>query len=161
MANIRVEYSIARKDIPPQWQLHYFCQTALKEMRKKGEVYKSHVHIKLVGAQESRRLNRDYRGKDKPTNVLSFPFYAPENLSDGLLGDLVICVPVLAQEAFLQRKPLAHHWAHILVHGILHLLGFDHMERAQAKQMEKIEVRILKKLRIADPYISNPYKVTS
>jgi probable rRNA maturation factor len=73
-------------------------------------------------------------------------------MADGLLGDLVVCVPKLQQEAKEQRKLLEHHWAHILVHGVLHLLGFDHIDPAQAKRMEKVEVRILKKLNIADPY---------
>lgn len=147
MAKISVKYACPRKDIPAEKNLRHWIQTALKEMGSRGE-----VHVRLVGKSESRVLNRDYRGKDKPTNVLSFPLLAPLEMANGLLGDLVVCVPVLQQEAKLQRKSLENHWAHIMVHGVLHLLGFDHVESDQAKQMEKIEIRILKKLKITDPY---------
>ena len=87
--------------------------------------------VRVVGSAESRRLDRDYRGKDKPTNVLSFPASPEERVAGGTLGDLVICAPVVAREAREQRKALGAHWAHMVVHGTLHLLGYDH-ERPRA-----------------------------
>lgn len=108
--------------------------------------------IRLVDTEESHKLNRDYRGMDKPTNVLSFPFDGPEGIPLALLGDLVICVPVVVQEAKEQHKTEPAHWAHMVVHGTLHLLGFDHIEEADAEQMEALEVVILASLGYADPY---------
>lgn len=102
--------------------------------------------LRVVGAAESRRLNRQYRGKDQPTNVLSFAG------SPGQLGDLVICAPVVAREAREQGKPPADHWAHMVVHGVLHLKGFDHIRPAQARVMEGRERAILARLSIPDPY---------
>ena len=119
----------------------------------------SHLHIgdkeitvRFVNNDESQQLNNDYRGKDKPTNVLSFPFECPPEVPLDLLGDLVICVPVIAREAEEQQKPIAHHYAHMIVHGTLHLLGYDHIEDAEAEEMEGLEIAILAKLAIDDPY---------
>ncbi|WP_048307368.1 rRNA maturation RNase YbeY [Halomonas sp. PR-M31] len=109
--------------------------------------------IRLVSGDESRCLNRDYRGKDKPTNVLSFPFEAPPVLEMPLLGDLVICHEVVAREALQQNKSLADHYAHMVVHGTLHLLGYDHIEETEAEGMEMLERTILASLGIADPYV--------
>ena len=115
--------------------------------------------IRIVDEQESAELNQQYRQKQGPTNVLSFPFEWPEGLEvvDGgesaLLGDLVICAPVVEKEALAQHKPLLHHWAHMIVHGLLHLLGYDHIEEQEAEKMETKEIAILKKLQIENPYI--------
>lgn len=108
--------------------------------------------IRLVDTEESQSLNCDYRGKDKPTNVLSFPFDNPPGVELPLLGDLIICVPVVATEAEQQQKPLLAHWAHMTVHGCLHLLGFDHTSDQEAEQMEALERQILSDLGFADPY---------
>src|SRR5690606_20131870 len=98
------------------------------------ERQEAELTIRIVDEEESRILNRDYRGKDKPTNVLSFPFEAPPGLDAWpLLGDLVICAPVVAREAVEQGKPLMAHWAHMVVHGVLHLLGYDHEEDEDAE----------------------------
>jgi probable rRNA maturation factor len=105
------------------------------------------VTIRVVGAAESRRLNRRFRGKDKPTNVLSFPYDVP-----GALGDVVICAPVVNREAREQGKAPAAHWAHMVVHGVLHLLGHDHIRAADAKMMEARERAILARLSYPDPY---------
>ncbi|QHJ10150.1 Endoribonuclease YbeY [Paraglaciecola mesophila] len=110
------------------------------------------ITVRIVDIKESQDLNYTYRGKDKPTNVLSFPFEAPPGLSLNLLGDLVVCASVVATEAKEQNKALAHHWAHMIVHGALHLLGFDHITDDEAQQMEAIEVIILKQFSIDDPY---------
>lgn len=116
--------------------------------------------IRLVGDAESRALNHDYRGKDKPTNVLSFPAELPEVVLAGLderpLGDLVICAPVVAREADEQGKALAAHWAHMTVHGMLHLLGHDHIEAADAAVMEPLEIAILARLGWDNPYDDEP-----
>lgn len=112
--------------------------------------------ISVVDAGEGRRLNHDYRGKDRPTNVLSFPAELPDEVRDALpappLGDLVLCAPVVAREAAEQGKPVEHHWAHLVIHGVLHLLGHDHESELDAREMERLEVRLLADLGIPDPY---------
>ena len=110
------------------------------------------ICVRVVGRAESQRLNLCYRGKDQPTNVLSFPASAQERALDGALGDLVICAPVVAREATEQGKPPAAHWAHMLVHGTLHLLGYDHERARAARAMEALEVEILRGLGFHDPY---------
>ncbi len=108
--------------------------------------------IRLVNATESQQLNKQYRQKDKPTNVLSFPFEVPEGIELNLLGDLVICTQVVEQEAKAQNKELFDHWAHMVIHGCLHLVGYDHINDADANEMEAIEIKILAKLAISNPY---------
>lgn len=121
--------------------------------------YRDHVNvcIRLVDEAESQALNHNYRGKDKPTNVLSFPFELPAGVDDAeaqaLLGDLVICVPVLEREAAEQGKTTEQHWAHLVVHGALHLLGFDHIDPQDAEVMENIERQVLANLGLPDPYL--------
>jgi len=110
------------------------------------------ICIRVVGAAASRRLNGAYRGKDKPTNVLSFPASDIERALDGALGDLVICAPVVAAEAREQHKRLVEHWAHMVVHGVLHLHGFDHGTTRAARAMEGLEVEILRGFGYQDPY---------
>ena len=111
--------------------------------------------IRIVDTVESQDLNRDYRGKDKPTNVLSFPFEAPPGMELPLLGDLVICRQVVEAEAIEQGKPLMAHWAHMVVHGSLHLLGYDHIEDEEAEEMEQLERDIMQELGFADPYLDD------
>lgn len=112
------------------------------------------VTIRLVDEQESHALNLEYRGKDRPTNVLSFPFEAPPGMELELLGDLIICRQVVEKEALEQNKPLTAHWAHMVVHGSLHLLGYDHIEDEEAEEMESLETEIMQKIGFLDPYIS-------
>lgn len=109
--------------------------------------------IRLVENTESQSLNAQYRGKDKPTNVLSFPFEGPAGIELPLLGDLIISVEVVKQEAIAQDKPLEAHWAHMVIHGCLHLLGYDHIEEHEAEQMEQKERDILACFSIVDPYL--------
>lgn len=118
------------------------------------------LDIRIVGEIESQALNRDYRGKDKPTNVLSFAAELPPELMTELdeipLGDLAICADVVAREAAEQGKPLLAHWAHMTVHGVLHLLGHDHIEEADAARMEPLEIAILARLGWNNPYDDEP-----
>jgi probable rRNA maturation factor len=114
------------------------------------------VTVRFVDTEESQALNRDYRGRDKPTNVLSFPFDNPPGITLPLLGDLVLCHPVVESEAKEQAKQLGDHYAHLVVHGMLHLLGHDHLEESEAEAMEQLEREILADFAIADPYSPLP-----
>jgi probable rRNA maturation factor len=113
------------------------------------------ISVRLVGRAEGRKLNAQYRGKDYATNVLSFPA-SPHAASEEAkpLGDLVICPPVLRAEALEQRKTLRSHWAHLVVHGSLHLIGYDHERDADARRMERREVAVLRRLGFTNPYVS-------
>ncbi|WP_237055010.1 rRNA maturation RNase YbeY [Microbulbifer sediminum] len=133
--------------LPTDDQLALWASAALGEQRDSAE-----LSVRIVDEAESRELNLQYRGKDKPTNVLSFPADLPPDLALPLLGDLVICAPVVAAEAEQQHKGLFAHWAHMMVHGTLHLLGYDHIEDAEAETMENLETRILGDLGFPDPY---------
>jgi len=108
--------------------------------------------IRIVDEPESRSLNRQFRGIDEPTNVLSFPFAAPPRVRSKHIGDLVVCAPVVEREAAEQGKPLEAHWAHMVVHGVLHLLGYDHQTDADAETMEGLEIAILGRLGFPNPY---------
>lgn len=110
--------------------------------------------IRLVNVEESQQLNSQYRQKDKPTNVLSFPFEVPDGIELNLLGDLVVCVQVVEQEAKEQNKALFDHWAHMIIHGCLHLLGYDHINDDDAEEMEALEIKVLAELAISNPYKS-------
>ncbi|MCU7915087.1 MAG: rRNA maturation RNase YbeY [Candidatus Thiodiazotropha sp. (ex Gloverina cf. vestifex)] len=133
--------------LPSDEDFRRWIEIALPEKDKPVEMV-----IRLVDESESRQLNRDYRGKDNPTNVLSFPFDAPEQVPSALLGDLAICVPVVAREAAEQGKPLLAHWAHMVIHGVLHLLGYDHLTDEEAQLMEQRERELLHQLLFSDPY---------
>lgn len=111
------------------------------------------ICVRIVDRAEGRRLNRAFRGNDKPTNVLAFPASEAERVDAGVLGDLVVCAPVVAAEAREQGKPLVAHWAHMVVHGTLHLLGYEHERPRPARRMEALEVEILRRLGFHDPYL--------
>ncbi|MBK8815843.1 MAG: rRNA maturation RNase YbeY [Methylococcaceae bacterium] len=110
------------------------------------------IVVRIVDIHESAQLNKQYRHKQGPTNILSFPIEIPEGITLNLLGDLVVCAPVLEREAAEQGKVLSHHWAHIVIHGVLHLLGYDHIEDDEAEIMENKEIEILQKLNLNNPY---------
>ena len=112
------------------------------------------ISIRIVDEAESQALNRDYRGNDRPTNVLSFPMELPEEFNMPMLGDLVICAPVVEREAREQHKSLREHWAHMVIHGMLHLQGYDHINDEQASEMEGLEISLLHQLGFANPYES-------
>lgn len=134
--------------IPSEAQFQQWLDAAVTPFQDNAE-----VTIRIVDEAESQQLNFDYREKDKPTNVLSFPFQQPPGIEElPLLGDLVICAQVVEREATEQNKPLAAHWAHMVVHGCLHLLGFDHITEDEAQEMEAEEIQILADLGFPNPY---------
>lgn len=145
------EQDIAISNAIPPINLVQTWANAVLKSEATGE---QEITVRFTDEQESQALNSEYRGKDKPTNVLSFPFEAPPGMSMNLLGDLVICAPVILQEAQEQNKNPTHHYAHMIVHGILHLLGYDHINNQDAEIMEAKEIRILATLGIDDPYQS-------
>jgi len=125
-----------------------WCELALRQRSADSE-----MTIRLVDLDEGRDLNHTYRHKDYATNVLSFPADVPDELLDiPLLGDLVICVPVVEREAAEQGKALEAHWAHLVIHGCLHLLGYDHIDDDEAEEMETLERTLLAELGHPDPY---------
>ncbi len=127
-------------------------QTWLNQVAEKLKI-NGEVCIKIVDESESQDLNHTYRGKEKPTNVLSFPSEIPDFVESTHLGDLAICASIVVSEATEQNKQAEHHWAHMSIHGILHLLGYDHIEDKDAEEMEALEVEILAGLGIGDPYV--------
>jgi probable rRNA maturation factor len=149
--DVAVAYALPRKGIPAAVSFRKWVAAALK-----GRIRNADLAIRIVDSKEGQALNLHYRGKDYPTNVLSFPAELPEGLPAGiklpLLGDLVICAPVVAREANEQGKSLAAHYAHLTVHGCLHLLGWDHEDSVEADAMEQLEREILAELGISDPY---------
>lgn len=149
--DVSVSYACPRAGVPAASSFRKWVAAALDTRIREAD-----LALRIVGEDEGRSLNRHYRGKDYATNVLSFPAELPEGLPEGvrmpLLGDLVICAPVVAREAAEQGKPLAAHYAHLTVHGALHLLGWDHADAREAECMEQLEREILAGLGIADPY---------
>ena len=117
-----------------------------------GRRKRSEVNILIVGSHPGRDYNRQFRQRDYATNVLSFPYQPMPHEKTALIGDLVICAPVVAIEAIAQEKNVRDHYAHMTIHGVLHLLGFDHIDDSDAERMETIERRILATLGIGDPY---------
>lgn len=149
---VAVGYATAsRKGVPAPTSFRRWVEAALRGARRRKA---TEVAIRIVDADEGQALNLQYRGRDYATNVLSFPADLPPGVNLPLIGDLVICAPVVAREAAEQGKKPTDHWAHMTVHGTLHLLGYDHMEDAEAEAMEALETRILAGLGIADPYLA-------
>jgi len=119
-----------------------------------AEKQETELTVRIVEDAESQMLNHQYRDKNKPTNVLSFPFQNPPGLTLPLLGDLVVCKNIVESEAISQSKTLTEHWAHMLIHGTLHLLGYDHIDPQEATIMESLETKLLIELGFTDPYLS-------
>lgn len=154
--HLEVQYAVDSDDLPTEEQLQTWAQAAVTQVLSADTP--AELTIRIVSSDESQQLNHQYRGKNRPTNVLSFPFELPEGLPEELqpperiLGDLAICAEVVAREAQEQQKTLHDHWAHMVVHGCLHLLGYDHIKDDEAEVMEALEVEILAGLGISDPY---------
>jgi probable rRNA maturation factor len=151
MNYLELQIATESTDYPSEEQFQQWLDAALSGFEEEGA--DAEVVIRLVDDAESAELNQQYRHKEGSTNILSFPFEAPEGMELDLLGDLVICAPIIAKEALEQNKQTLHHWAHITVHGVLHLLGYDHIEDQDAEQMEALEIEILNTLNIANPYL--------
>ena len=148
---IDLQVASSADNIPSEAQITHWCCHALEGHRRQAEVC-----VRIVDREESQQLNHQYRDKDYPTNVLSFPADLPPELELPLLGDLVVCAPVVTTEALEQKKAPQAHWAHMLIHGILHLLGYDHVDDSDAEKMEALETQLLTSLDYPPPYEPNP-----
>ncbi|MBO7914483.1 rRNA maturation RNase YbeY [Vibrio splendidus] len=149
--SIELDLQIAvenEQGLPTEQDIQLWLDKTIPQFQENAE-----LTVRIVDTEESHQLNHDYRGKDKPTNVLSFPFEVPAGMELDLLGDLIICRQVVEKEAEEQNKPLLAHWAHMVVHGSLHLLGYDHIEDDEAEEMESLETEIMQTMGFEDPYI--------
>ncbi len=142
-----VSYGLPRRGLPAATSFRRWVSASLT-----GRIKHADLALRVVDVDEGLALNRHFRGKDYPTNVLSFPAELPEGVNLPILGDIVLCAPVVAREAAEQGKVLHHHYAHLTVHGVLHLLGFEHEDAREAEVMEQLERDILASLGINDPY---------
>lgn len=154
--NVTVELSNGSSEhwFPKLTDMERWCRAALETADHQQD---AELSLRLVDEEEGRQLNRQYRSKDYATNVLSFPLHLPAGLDENsrppLLGDIVICPAVVANEASEQHKSLSNHWAHLIIHGTLHLLGHEHEDDASAEAMECLEIKALQMLGIANPYL--------
>jgi probable rRNA maturation factor len=145
--SVEVQYAVAATALPPPDAIRRWVTHALQ-----GGGAGAELVVRIVDEAEMTALNQRYRGKSGPTNVLSFPCELPPGVESGLLGDIVICAPVVAEEAIRQGKPPDAHWAHLVTHGVLHLQGYDHHHDREARVMEAVETRLLERLGYSDPY---------
>jgi probable rRNA maturation factor len=145
--DIDIQHHITHPDCPSDDLIVQWATTALALRDEASE-----ISIALVDTDEMTALNETYRHKTGPTNVLAFPFEKPDDIDLPLLGDLVICIPKMIEEAHTQHKPLEAHFAHLTIHGCLHLLGYDHEDAKSAAVMEQLEIDLLKKLNFPNPY---------
>jgi probable rRNA maturation factor len=149
--DVAVGYAAPRKGVPAPASFRRWIEAALKGARRRKA---TEVSVRIVDIAEGQALNLQYRGRDYATNVLSFPVELPPGVDLPLIGDLVICAPVVSREAEEQGKKPADHWAHLTIHGTLHLLGYDHIDEAEAETMEALETKVLAGLGISDPYVA-------
>ncbi len=158
MLYVELQWAVEEQTLPTVEQCRSWVLASLVGEQGKME---TELTIRIIGEEESQTLNREYRGVDKPTNVLSFSFENPpalEDLGEALpyLGDLAVCAPVIEREALEQNKTAEAHWAHMIVHGTLHLQGYDHAKGIESEEMEALEIEILQGLGYPDPYLYNP-----
>ena len=157
---VDVEMSISEsleseeEDIPDEAQLQQWVERACLSDDQLV------TGVRIVSNDEMRELNNTWRGRNEPTNVLSFPMQSPDDVDLKILGDLALCAPVINAEARQQHKPAHAHWAHMVVHGMLHLQGYDHVDDQQAGEMETLEIRILEQLGFDNPYLESAYQET-
>ena len=147
MNDIEIQRVLESEGQPGQHHIQLWVNAALADVEQDTEIV-----VRIVDELESAELNQQYRHKPGPTNILSFPVEVPEGIELNLLGDLVICAPVLNKEAFELGMLSAHQWVHIIIHGVLHLLGYDHIHDDDAELMESKEIAILQQLHINNPY---------
>jgi len=146
--DIDVQYATEWPDLPDKKNIRQWVETALKDLNENAE-----LTIRIVGEEEGTKLNEQWRKSKGPTNVLSFTHDGEKEIAPNLLGDIVICAPVVDREAIEQNKNNHAHWAHMVVHGVLHLNGFDHINPEDADRMENLEIKILEKLNVKNPYL--------
>lgn len=147
--NIDIQYACTDSIPVSDENINKWAELALKTERKQAE-----LTLRFVDKEEMTQLNHAYRQKNKPTNVLAFPANLPRDIASEypLIGDVIICPAVLGQESQSLNKPINEHWAHIIIHGVLHLLGHDHIEEQDAVEMQAIEIKLLAKLGFENPY---------
>ena len=145
---VNVQYATDWPDLPSQSQLQFWVETALKDLKENAE-----LTIRIVDEDEGTQLNEQWRKSQGPTNVLSFSHEGKLEIAPDLLGDIVVCAPVVTREAKEQNKNIDAHWAHMVIHGVLHLNGFDHTNPEDAERMESLEIKILDELNYNNPYL--------
>ena len=148
---VAVQYAIDWPDLPDKGKLKLWAETALEGLKENAE-----LTIRIVDEDEGTQLNEQWRKSQGPTNVLSFSHEGELEIAPDLLGDIVVCAPVVTREAKEQNKNIDAHWAHMVIHGILHLNGFDHVEPEDADTMENLEIKILEELNYNNPYLITP-----
>ena len=150
MIELDLQIAVEAPHLPAETEFQQWVEAAINKVEPDRD--EAQLTIRITDEAEVQELNRTYRHKDKPTNVLSFPFEAPPGVDIPLLGDIIICAAVVAREAEEQGKSLQAHWAHMVIHGTLHLLGYDHIIDAEAEEMEGLEIALLSGLGYANPY---------
>lgn len=150
---VDVQYATDAVDVPSEKSIHTWVIAALGNIREKAE-----LTIRIVDEDEGKDLNRQWRDTEGATNVLSFNVEGVEDIEPDLLGDVIICAPVVHKEALEQQKTAESHWAHMVIHGTLHLLGYDHINDKDAEEMESLEINILKTLGYTNPYTTKHYE---
>ena len=149
MLDLDIQRMIFDSELPDDEQFESWVESALKMGGREDD---SQLAIRIVDADEGKKLNEQWRHKEGATNVLSFSMSGLDLIVPELLGDIVICAPVIAKEAAEQSKPLHTHWAHMVIHGVFHLLGYDHTIEADSEKMESLETKLMKQLGYPDPY---------
>jgi probable rRNA maturation factor len=142
---VEVQYAVIGESIPTEASIERWVEAASTDPEME-------IVVRIVDTYEITKLNTTFRGRTGPTNVLSFPFEPPPGIPSRLSGDVVVCAPVVAEQAREQGKEAMAHWAHMIVHGVLHLRGFDHQTKEEARRMESLEIRILEQLGYDNPY---------
>ena len=145
-----IDPELSGMPLPTTTQIHQWAKPCLPEP------FNSELYIRITDNEQMQALNQRFRKKASPTNVLAFPAELPNGVPYSILGDIVLCAPVINQQAQEQNKPNMAHWAHMIVHGILHLRGYDHKHHEQSQQMESLEITHLQSLGFDNPYESKP-----
>ena len=157
--HVDIECHYADVNVPSNKELEYFVKKTIDYLNIRQDLNSPEIELAIIIVEEVeiQNLNTEFRQQAKPTNVLSFPFETPEIFQQhqqiNILGDIFICAPIIELEAQQQNKKLVEHWAHMLVHGVLHLLGYDHIDSDDAKKMEEIEIEILNTFGYRNPYM--------